>query len=185
MGDRPAESTLVSSNDHRVFRALGLSLRLAAIPLCAASLWVMATDEQANESYGKVEFSNLPGLRYMVCVGAVSLGYSVVSILFACLRCVNNDWFFYISDQVVAYLMVTSGAAVAEVLYLAHEGDRQTSWSEACSYYGRFCDRTKVSLALHSAALLCFIALFLVSSYTLFSKFEAPSVSDSSKGVGE
>ncbi|CAD5176640.1 CASP-like protein 2D1 [Musa acuminata AAA Group] len=184
MGDQ-AESTLISSNNHQVFRVVGLSLRLAAIPLCAASLWVMATNKQANESYGKVEFSDLPGLRYMVCISAISLGYSVVSILFACLGCVNNDWFFFISDQVVAYLMVTSGSAVAEVLYLAREGDRKASWSEACSYYGRFCDRTKVSLALHLAALLCFIALFLVSSYTVFSKFEAPSVSDSSKGVGE
>ncbi|KAJ8504406.1 hypothetical protein OPV22_005292 [Ensete ventricosum] len=39
---------------------------------------------------------NLPGLRYKVCIsGAISLGYSVVSILFTCLGCVNEDRFFF------------------------------------------------------------------------------------------
>ncbi|RRT45905.1 hypothetical protein B296_00053511 [Ensete ventricosum] len=34
--------------------------------------------------------------RYKVCIsGAISLGYSVVSILFTCLGCVNEDRFFF------------------------------------------------------------------------------------------
>lgn len=75
----------------------------------------------------------------------------------------------------MAYLMVTSGSAVSEVLYLAHEGDRNVSWSEVCSYYGMFCSKIKVSLALHFVALVCFIVLSLISAYRVFSKFEAPS----------
>ncbi|XP_042422573.1 CASP-like protein 2D1 isoform X2 [Zingiber officinale] len=145
------ESTIsASSNHHNSLRFLELSLRLVATPLCAASLWLTVVNKQTSDSYGNVAFNNLSGLR---------------------------DWILLIVDQLVAYLMVTSGSAAAEVLYLAREGDRKASWSEACSYFGRFCDRIKGSLALHLAALLSFIALALVSAYRVFSKFEAPSVS--------
>ncbi|WOK99722.1 hypothetical protein Cni_G08434 [Canna indica] len=178
-----AESTLTSSSHHQIFRLLELSLRLAVIPLCAASLWVMVINKQTTDSYGKVEFSNLPGLKYLVCTNAISLGYAVLSILFARFGCFNSDWLLFVLDQFVAYLMVTSGSAVAEVLYLAHEGEKNASWSEACSYYGRFCGRTKVSLAPHLAALVCFIALVLVSAHRVFSKFEAPCVSSAEEQV--
>lgn len=78
--------------------------------------------------------------------------------------------------------MVTSGSAVAEVVYLAEEGDREASWSEVCSYYGKFCYKTKVSLALHFMALVGFIALSLISAYRLFSKFDAPAVASTEVG---
>jgi len=47
-------------------------------------------------------------------------------------------------EQIVAYLMVTSGTAVFEILYLAYNGDREVVWSEALSSYGKFCYRMKV-----------------------------------------
>lgn len=52
-----------SSSQGRTFRSLDLFLRLTVIPLSAASLWVMATNKQANDAYGKVEFSNITGLK--------------------------------------------------------------------------------------------------------------------------
>ena len=67
--------------------------------------------------------------------------------------------------QASAYLLVTSAAAAAEVLQLARRGDRDVSWGEACSYFGRFCGRATVSLALHAAAAaFAFVALVLVAS---------------------
>ncbi|XP_008808432.1 CASP-like protein 2D1 [Phoenix dactylifera] len=179
-----ADTTLSSSNDHhQLLRFLDFFLRLSVIPLSVASLWVMASNKQTNDAYGKVEFSNLSGLRYLVGINAISTGYAIASVLLLCLRCFNSDWYLFISDQVMAYLMVTSGSAVAEVLYLAHEGDRKVSWSEVCSYYGMFCSKIKVSLALHFVALVCFIVLSLISAYRVFSKFEAPSLL--SEEVGE
>ncbi|KAG6533179.1 CASP-like protein 2D1 [Zingiber officinale] len=172
------ESTIsTSSNHHNSLRFLELSLRLVATPLCAASLWLTVVNKQTSDSYGNVASNNLSGLRYLVCINAISLAYSAASTLFCFFKCFDRDWILLIVDQLVAYLMVTSGSAAAEVLYLAREGDRKASWSEACSYFGRFCDRIKGSLALHLAALLSFIALALVSAYRVFSKFEAPSVS--------
>ena len=47
-------------------------------------------------------------------------------------------------EQIVAYLMVTSGTAVFKILYLAYNGDREVVWSEALSSYGKFCYRMKV-----------------------------------------
>ncbi|KAK8965079.1 hypothetical protein KSP40_PGU018997 [Platanthera guangdongensis] len=39
--------------------------------------------------------------------------------------------------------MVTSSLATTELLYLAHEGDKEVSWSEVCSNFGKFCNREK------------------------------------------
>lgn len=76
--------------------------------------------------------------------------------------------------QASAYLLVTSASAAAEVLQLARRGDRDVSWGEVCSYFGRFCGKATVSLALHAAALACFVALSLVSGFRVFSKCHPP-----------
>ncbi|KAM1100901.1 hypothetical protein ACFX2B_007234 [Malus domestica] len=78
----------------------------------------------------------------------------------------------------VAYLMVTSWAAVMEILSLAYKGDKTVSWSEACTSFGKFCSRMKVALVLHALALCCFLVLAVISAYRVFSMFEPPSVSD-------
>lgn len=84
----------------------------------------------------------------------------------------------------MAYLMLTSGAAVLEILYLAYNGDQQVTWSEACSSYGKFCSKMKIALILHSLALGCFIILAAISAFRFFSMFDPPSVS-SNKEVEE
>jgi len=71
--------------------------------------------------------------------------------------------------QASACLLVTSASAAAELLQLARRGDREVSWGEVCSYFGRFCGKATVSLALHAAALACFVALSLVSAFRVFS----------------
>ncbi|XP_010259968.1 PREDICTED: ABC transporter C family member 3-like [Nelumbo nucifera] len=60
-----------------------------------------------------------------------------------------------IFEQVVAYLMVTSVVAVVGILYLAYNGDRDVSWSEVCTFYGKFCSRAKVALVLHAYQQYC------------------------------
>ncbi|KAI3875447.1 hypothetical protein MKW92_023017, partial [Papaver armeniacum] len=82
---------------------------------------------------------------------------------------------------IVAYLIVTSGASVIEILYLAYNGDKEVSWSEACSSYGRFCSRVKVALILHVFTFFCFLILSVISAFKVFSKFDPPSIP--SKGV--
>lgn len=157
------------------FKLPEMALRLCVIPLTLASLWEMATNKQADDTYGEVKFSNLSGFKYLVCINAITAAYSLVSILLSSFKSLGHyDWLIFIMDQAAAYLLVTSGSAAAEVLYLAREGDREVSWSEVCSYFGRFCGRATVSVALHAAALLCFVALALISAFRVFSKCAAP-----------
>ncbi|XP_039140234.1 CASP-like protein 2D1 [Dioscorea cayenensis subsp. rotundata] len=143
----------------------------------------MVRNKQYSDGYGKVEFSNLSGFKYLVCINGISAVYAFVSFALSFFKCFTRDWILYLFDQVVAYLMVTSMAAVVELVYLANEGDAKVSWSSACNYYEKFCNRAQVSLALHVMAMVCFLILSLISAYKTFSKFDAPSYP--SKEVGE
>ncbi|OEL16885.1 CASP-like protein 2D1 [Dichanthelium oligosanthes] len=154
-----------------------LALRLCVIPLAVASLWEMATNRQADDTYGEVKFSDLSGFNYLVGINAVTAAYAVASILLSSFKSFGQyDWLVLILDQTSAYLLVTSASAAAEVLQLARHGDRDVSWGEVCSYFGRFCGKATVSLALHIAALACFVALSLVSASRVFTKCHPPGV---------
>lgn len=145
------------------------------IPLSVASIWLTVTNQQDDSSYGKLEFSNLMGLKYMVCINAISAAYALAAAVSSWIRClVTRAWVFFVSDQVVAYLMVTSGAAVLEILYLAYNGDVQVTWSKACTTYGKFCSRVMLALVLHALALCCFLVLAVISAFRVFSTFEPP-----------
>ena len=47
----------------RPFRVLEIALRVSVIPLAVASLWQMATNKQADDTYGEISFSNLSGFK--------------------------------------------------------------------------------------------------------------------------
>lgn len=70
--------------------------------------------------------------------------------------------------------MVTAGAAVIDVIYLAYNGDKEVSWSEACTTYGRFCSRMKFALVFHMLSFFCFLVMAVISAYRVFSMFEPP-----------
>lgn len=89
--------------------------------------------------------------------------------------------FFIGCGQVIAYLMVTSGAAVMEIIYLGYRGDREVTWSEGCSSFGKFCSRMGIGLLLHFLALCCFLSLSVISAFRTFSRLNPPCVSGSSK----
>ncbi|KAB1215188.1 hypothetical protein CJ030_MR4G025844 [Morella rubra] len=171
----PDASTSV--DDLPKLKFLDFSLRVFVIPLSVATIWLTVTNQQDNSTYGKLEFANLTGLKYMVCISAICASYAIVAAISSWARFfATKAWLFFVSDQIVAYLMVTSGAAVLELLYLAYKGDREVTWSEACSSYGRFCSRMKLALVLHALALWCFIVLAVISAYRTFCMFEPPSL---------
>jgi len=176
----------------RPFKVPEMALRVCVIPLAVASLWQMATNRQADDTYGAISFSNLAGFKYLIVINAITAAYSVASILLSSVKSLARyDWLVFVLDQAAAYLLLTSCSAAAEVVYLAREGDRQVSWGEVCSYFGRFCGRATVSVALQAAALLCFVALSLVSAFRVFSRFDGPgaegdySASDGGKQAEE
>ncbi|KAG6758373.1 hypothetical protein POTOM_038718 [Populus tomentosa] len=150
---------------------------LCVIPLSVATIWLTVTNKQDNSIYGYLKYSNLSGLKYMVFISGICASYALIAAVSTWIRCiVTKTWLFFVSDQIVAYLMVTSGTAVLEILYLAYNGDREVSWSEACTSYGKFCYRMKLAAILHALALSCFIILAVISAYRAFSIFEPPLV---------
>ncbi|KAL2476328.1 Uncharacterized protein Adt_37064 [Abeliophyllum distichum] len=151
------------------------SLRMFVVPLSVASIWLTVTNQQDNSIYGNLEYSNFIGLKYMVCISAISAGYALFTVASSWVRClVNKTWLFFVSDQVLAYLMVTSMAATVEFLYLAYNGDQEVSWSEACGTYGKFCNRLKLALALYVIAVCCLLVLAVISAFRFFRRFEPP-----------
>ncbi|KAL0399212.1 UNVERIFIED_CONTAM: putative beta-1,3-galactosyltransferase 4 [Sesamum radiatum] len=152
-----------------------LGLCLFYIICCLASTSVAVTNHQHNPLYAQLHFNNLIGLEYMVGISAVSAAYAVFAAVSSWLGCLlTKPWLFFVIDQVLAYLMVTSMAAQGEFLYLAYKGDQVISWSEACFSYGKFCNRVKLALALHVVAAFCFLILAVISGCRVFRRYEPP-----------
>jgi len=70
-----------------------------------------------------------------------------------------------------------------EILYLAEKGNPATTWSSACRAFGPFCHKITASIAITFVVVICYVVLSLISSYKLFTKYDVPDVSNTSKGV--
>ncbi|KAL9236299.1 hypothetical protein vseg_010986 [Gypsophila vaccaria] len=152
---------------------------MLVIPLSIASLCLTITNNEDNIDYGSIHFFNFMGLKYMVCISAMAIVYALIAAILSWINClVNKPWVFFVFDQVMAYMMVTSGAAGAEMWYLAYKGDVEVTWSEACTTYGMFCTKLKFSLLFHFLALFCFLFLALISAFRAFSIFDPPLPKD-------
>ncbi|XP_047340768.1 CASP-like protein 2D1 [Impatiens glandulifera] len=160
-----------------------LFVRLLVIPLNVGSIWLTFTSKQDNITYGTLDFRDLLGLKYMICISVVSCVYALfaAALTFSIWIIINNNnnitgsfltklaWLFFIADQVIAYLTVTSTGAVGEMVYLSYHGDVKVTWSETCTTYPNFCNRIKTALILHSFTLSSFFLLPIVSAFRLFS----------------
>jgi len=76
---------------------------------------------------------------------------------------------------VLTYIIVAAGAVSTEILYLAENGNTTTAWSSACGSFGRFCNKVTASIAITFVAVLCYVLISLISSYKLFTKYDAPA----------
>ncbi|KAA0033994.1 hypothetical protein IC582_014574 [Cucumis melo] len=169
---------MAETNNPSLFKFLDFSLRLCSVPFSIAALWLTVTNRQDNPDYGNLEFHNLSGLKYLVCISAIAAVYAFLAAAVSCFRWfIVRAWVFFVSDQIVAYLMVASGAAVGEILYIAYNGDREVSWSEACSSYGKFCNNMKMALIFQALGFGCFFLLAIISAFRAFSVFPPPLIS--------
>ncbi|KAL0443657.1 UNVERIFIED_CONTAM: CASP-like protein 2A1 [Sesamum latifolium] len=159
-------------------------LRVLPMALCVAALIIMLKDSQANE-YGSLSYSDLGAFRYLVHASSVCAGYSLLSAVVAAVprpSTVSRAWTFFLLDQLLTYIILAAGAISAEVVYLAYKGDTSITWSQTCGEFGGFCRKATASIAITFVVTLCYVALSLISSYRLFSKYDAP-VAYSDKGI--
>ncbi|QCD79607.1 hypothetical protein DEO72_LG1g3252 [Vigna unguiculata] len=77
--------------------------------------------------------------------------------------------------QVLTYIVLAAGVVSTEVLYLAENGNTTTTWSSACGSFGRFCNKVTASIVITFVAVFCYVLLSLISSYKLFTKYDAPA----------
>ncbi|XP_030439596.1 CASP-like protein 2A1 [Syzygium oleosum] len=159
-------------------------MRVVPMGLCLTALVVMLRNSESND-YGSLSYSDLGAFRYLVHVNGICAGYSLLSAVIAAMPrppTMSRAWTFFVLDQVLTYAILAAGAVSTEVLYLAYKGDAAITWSSACGSFGGFCHKATASVAITLAAAACYAVLSLMSSYRLFSRFDAP-VPCTSKGI--
>ncbi|XP_020214755.1 CASP-like protein 2A2 [Cajanus cajan] len=152
-------------------------LRLLPVGLCVSALVLMLKNSQQNQ-YGSVDYTDLGAFRYLVHANGICAGYSLFSAVIAAMprpSTMPRAWTFFLLDQVLTYIILAAGAVSTEVLYLAENGDSATTWSAACKSFGGFCHKGTASIGITFVAVFCYVLLSLISSYKLFSKYDAPA----------
>ncbi|KAK7843388.1 casp-like protein 2a1 [Quercus suber] len=81
--------------------------------------------------------------------------------------------------NVFTYVILAAGAVSLELVYLAYKGDTGITWSAACVSYGAFCHKATASIALTFVVVACYAVISLISSYKLFSRYDAPVANSS------
>ncbi|KAK1353874.1 hypothetical protein POM88_052239 [Heracleum sosnowskyi] len=94
----------------------------------------------------------------------------------------SRAWTFFLLDQVFVYVLLVAGAVSTEVVYLAYKGDAAITWGGACGSLAKFCHKATATLAITFAVVICYAVLSLVSSYRLFSRYDAP-IGYTNKGI--
>ncbi|XP_062152942.1 CASP-like protein 2A1 [Alnus glutinosa] len=151
-------------------------LRLVPMALCVAALVVMLKNSQTSD-YGSLSYSDLGAFRYLVHANGICAGYSLLSAIVVAMprpSTMSRAWTFFLLDQILTYVILAAGAVSSEVLYLAYKGDTSITWSAACGSYDGFCRKATASVAITFVAVVCYTLLSLLSSYKLFSKYDAP-----------
>ncbi|XP_050378078.1 CASP-like protein 2A1 [Argentina anserina] len=166
-----------SNSNGSSLRTAETLLRLLPIAPCVAALLVMLHDSQNNE-FGSVSYSHIGAFRFLVHANGICAGYALLSaIISAKSRPPTKSlaWTFFCIDQLLTYIILGAGAVSTEILYLAFKGDSTITWSPACESYGGFCHKATTSVVITFLVVACFAIISLISSYKLFSKFDAPA----------
>ncbi|EOY13726.1 CASP-like protein isoform 1 [Theobroma cacao] len=151
-------------------------LRLVPMALCIAALVVMLKNSQSNE-FGSVSYSDLGAFRYLVHANGICAGYSLLSAIIAAMprpSTMPRAWTLFLLDQILTYIILAAGAVSTEVLYLTNKGDAAVTWSAACGTFASFCHKATTSVIITFVVVACYVVLSLISSYRLFSKYDAP-----------
>ncbi|WCJ32374.1 CASP-like protein 2A1 [Euphorbia peplus] len=151
--------------------------RLIPVALCIAALLLMIKDSQTND-FGSLSYSDLTAFRYLVHANGICAGYSLVSAVIVAMprsSTISRAWILFFFDQVLTYVILGAAAVSVEVLYLARKGDTAITWSAACVSFGGFCHKATASAIITFGVVACYVLLSLLSSYKLFTRFDAPA----------
>ncbi|KAL8505631.1 hypothetical protein ACS0TY_016751 [Phlomoides rotata] len=185
--ETPAVETGNDEIGSATMRTAETLLRVLPMALCVVALVIMLKDSQSND-YGSLSYSDLGAFRYLVHASGVCAGYSLLSAVVAAMprpSTISRAWAFFILDQLLTYIILAAAAISTEVVYLAYKGNTATTWSETCGSFSGFCRKATASIAITFVVTLCYAGLSLISSYRLFSKYDAPIAFNTNKGIIE
>ncbi|XP_008804521.1 CASP-like protein 2A1 [Phoenix dactylifera] len=151
-------------------------LRVVPMGLCLAALVLMLKNAQVND-FGSVSYADLTPFRYLVYANGFCAGYSLLSASYTAMprpNTLSRSWVLFFFDQVFTYVILAAGTVSAELTYLAYNGDEAVTWSKQCGVFNSFCRRATASIGITFGAVACYAVLSLLSSYRLFSTYEAP-----------
>ncbi|XP_041007846.1 CASP-like protein 2A1 isoform X1 [Juglans microcarpa x Juglans regia] len=194
MGPRDEKEYEEEGSVSSAMRTAETLLRLVPVGLCVAALVVMLKNSQTND-FGSISYSDLGAFRcsfccnfidkYLVHANGICAGYSLLSAIIVAMprpSTMSSAWTFFFLDQVLTYAILAAGAVSLELLFLAYKGDAVVTWSAACGSFGGFCLKATASVVITFVVVACYAVLSLISSYKLFSKFDAPAVNPT-KGI--
>lgn len=164
------------SHSSSTIRTAETLLRVAPLGLCVAAMVVMVKNSQTND-FGDLSYSDLGAFKYLVYANAISAAYSLFSTFYTAVprpSTLSRYWTMFFFDQVLTYLTLAAGAVSSEILYLAYNGDESVTWSRQCNMFDTFCRKATTSVGITFGAVMCYVLLSLISSYRLFSSYEAP-----------
>ncbi|XP_070037998.1 CASP-like protein 2A1 [Nicotiana tomentosiformis] len=150
-------------------------LRLLPMALCVVALVIMLKNSQTND-FGSLSYSDLGIFRYLVHANGIGAAYSLLSAIVVAVprpTTMPKAWTFFLLEQILTYVILAAGAASTEVVYLAYKGDTAVTWSETCGSFGGFCRKATESVAITFIVGLCYVGISRISSYRLFSKYDA------------
>ncbi|CAN4117624.1 unnamed protein product [Withania somnifera] len=174
----------VMENENYGSNMVETMLRLLPMGLCVVALVIMLKDSQTND-FGSLSYFDLGTFRYLIHANGICAAYSLLSAIAAALprpTTLPKAWTIFLLDQVLTYVILAAGAASTEVVYLAYKGDTAVTWSETCGSFEGFCKKATASVAITFIVCLCYVGISLVSSYKLFSKYDAPIGHYNNKG---
>ncbi|KAL0908453.1 hypothetical protein M5K25_022949 [Dendrobium thyrsiflorum] len=151
-------------------------LRVVPMGFCLAAL-IITLKNSVDNDFGSISYSDLGSFKYLVYMNGLCAGYSIFSAFYTAIPrplSMSRAWTLFFLDQVVTYAILAAGAAAAEIVYLAYEGDEQVTWSRVCGLFGGFCRKATASVGITFGAVACYVLLSLISSYRLFSAYHAP-----------
>lgn len=175
-GSTPLRELEDDNESSSSMRTAETMLRLLPMGLCVVALVIMLKNSQTND-YGSLSYSDLGTFRYLVHANGICAGYSLLSAIVSVVPrpiTMSRAWTFFLLDQILTYAILAAGAVSTEVIYLAYKGDTAVTWSESCGSFGGFCHRATASVSITFIVSLCYAGLSLLSSYRLFSKYDAP-----------
>ncbi|EEF31864.1 nitrate, fromate, iron dehydrogenase, putative [Ricinus communis] len=152
-------------------------LRLGAIAAALGAASTMGTSDETLPFFTQffqfnAGYDDFPTFQFFVIAMAMVAGYLVLSLPFSIVsicrpHAAGPRILLFILDTVALTLNAAAGAAAADIVYLAHNGNQTTNWLAICLQFGDFCREVSGSVVASFASVVILMVLVVMSGLAL------------------